>query len=114
MKSKYRLPVGLSDHSTNPIIGPLTSIGFGSTIIEKHFTLDKSLSGPDHSFALDPNELEIMIKSIRQAQLSFGSGIKEILEDEKELRQFATRSVQAIKKARQNKYEKKKNCKTIF
>ena len=96
MKLKYECPIGLSDHSTDPIIGPLTSIGLGATIIEKHFTLDKSLSGPDHSFALDPNELEFMIKSIRQAQLSFGNGVKEILEDEKELRQFATRSIQAI------------------
>jgi len=97
MKSKYNLPIGLSDHSIDPIMGPLTSIGLGSTIIEKHFTLNKSLNGPDHAFALEPNELEYMIKSIRQIQSSFGSGIKEILEDEKELRQFATRSIQAIK-----------------
>jgi len=96
IKSKYGFPVGLSDHSIDPIIGPLTSIGLGSTVIEKHFTLDKSLSGPDHSFALEPMELEDMIKSIRRTELSFGSGIKEILDDEKELRQFATRSIQAI------------------
>jgi len=96
MKLKFDLPVGLSDHSVHPIIAPLTSIGLGAKVIEKHFTLDKSLSGPDHSFALDPIELEYMIKSIRKSQLSFGSGLKEILDTENELRQFATRSLQAI------------------
>ena len=102
MKSKYKFPVGLSDHSINPIVGPLISIGLGSTVIEKHFTLDKSFDGPDHSFALDPNELQYMIKSIRQSESSFGTGIKEILDDEKELRQFATRSIQAIKDIEKN------------
>jgi|TARA_B110000495_G_C23030175_1_gene613270 N,N'-diacetyllegionaminate synthase len=96
MKLKFNLPIGLSDHSVHPIIAPLTSIGLGAKVIEKHFTLDKSLSGPDHSFALDPIELEYMIKSIRKSQLSFGSGLKEILDTENELRQFATRSLQAI------------------
>ena len=96
MKLKFNLPIGLSDHSVHPIIAPLTSIGLGAKVIEKHFTLDKSLSGPDHSFALDPIELEYMVKSIRKSQLSFGSGLKEILDTENELRQFATRSLQAI------------------
>lgn len=96
MKSRYNLPVGFSDHSTDPIIAPILSVGLGATVIEKHFTLDRSLPGPDHSFALVPTELESMIHSIRESELSFGSGIKEILDDEKELRLFATRSIQAI------------------
>jgi len=97
MKSKYSVPIGLSDHSTDPIIAPLMAIGFGATVIEKHFTLDRDLSGPDHSFSLMPNELELMIKSIRKADLAKGKGEKEVLEEENELRQFATRSLQAIK-----------------
>lgn len=96
MKHRYEISIGFSDHSTDPIIGPILAVGLGATVVEKHFTLDKNLSGPDHSFALNPNELESMIFSIRQAELAFGSGQKEILKDELELRKFATRSIQAI------------------
>jgi len=96
MKSKYNLPIGFSDHSTDPIIAPLVSIGLGSTVIEKHFTIDKNLSGPDHSFALTPDELKQMIDSIRNAELAYGTGKKEILQEELETRKFAKRSLQAI------------------
>lgn len=96
LKKRYQKPIGLSDHSLDPIIAPLLAIGFGATIIEKHFTLDKTLPGPDHSFALNPTELELMINAIRDAEKSIGTGKKEILEEELELRSFATRSLQAI------------------
>lgn len=98
IKSRYKVPVGLSDHSVDPIIGPLLAIGFGATIIEKHFTLDRSLPGPDHKFALIPLELELMIKSIRMADSAKGNGNKEILNEEIELANFAKRSIQAITK----------------
>jgi len=97
LKSKYNVPVGLSDHSIDPMIAPLMAIGLGATIIEKHFTLDKNLNGPDHQFALDPNELRLMIKTIRTADKTKGSSKKKILDVEKELRQFATRSLQATR-----------------
>jgi len=97
MKSRYNFPVGLSDHSMEPIIAPILAVGLGATMIEKHFTLDRKLSGPDHPFALIPSELELMIKSIRNAELAKGTGKKEILKEELELRRFATRSIQAIK-----------------
>lgn len=97
INSKYGLPVGLSDHSTDPILAPIMAIAYGATIIEKHFTLDRTLPGPDHPFALTPDELEIMVKAIRNAELARGSGSKKVLEEELELKQFATRSIQAIK-----------------
>jgi N-acetylneuraminate synthase len=97
MKSRYKVPVGFSDHSIEPVIAPVLAVGLGATIIEKHFTLDRNLSGPDHPFALIPSELELMIKSIRNAELAKGTGKKEILKEEMELRRFATRSIQAIK-----------------
>jgi len=96
LKEKYHLPVGLSDHSLDPIISPLTAIGLGAQIIEKHFTLNRNLPGPDHAFALEPDELNQMIKAIRKAELALGNKEKEILEEEQELRNFATRSIQAI------------------
>jgi N-acetylneuraminate synthase len=97
MISRYNLPVGLSDHSIEPIIGPTIAVGMGATIVEKHFTLDRQLPGPDHPFALIPNELESMIKSLRSSEKAKGSGQKDILPEEKELHQFATRALQAIK-----------------
>lgn len=95
MKLRYKLPIGFSDHSIEPTIAPILSIGLGATVIEKHFTLDRSLPGPDHSFSLIPKELESMIHSIRESELALGSGIKKIIDDEQELRLFATRSIQA-------------------
>ena len=97
MKSKYNIPIGLSDHSTDPIIAPLMAIGLGATIIEKHFTLDKNLPGPDHFFAVEPEELELMVRSIRKADKAKGNGDKRVLEEEQELRNFATRAIQATK-----------------
>ena len=97
MKERYNVPIGFSDHSVEPLIGPLTAVGFDATIIEKHFTLDKNLPGPDHSFAVTPQELELMVKSIRQADKSKGNGEKIVLDEEQELLLFAKRKIQAIK-----------------
>lgn len=97
MKLRYKLPVGLSDHSIDPIIAPIAAVALGACAIEKHFTLDRQLPGPDHPFALIPNELELMINYIRKTESAKGSGKKEILKDEIELRRFATRSIQAIR-----------------
>ena len=97
LHSKYGVPIGLSDHSIDPIIGPVMAVAYGAIAIEKHFTLDKSLPGPDHSFALEPKELNLMVQSIRKAESARGDGKKEILEIEKELSIFAKRSIQAIK-----------------
>lgn len=96
LKSRYGVPIGLSDHSMDPMIGPIVAVSLGATIIEKHFTLDRSLPGPDHAFALIPSELELMVKSIRNAEITKGNGKKIILDEEYELRLFATRSIQAI------------------
>ena len=85
MKLRYDLPVGFSDHSTDPITAPILSIGLGSTVIEKHFTLSRFLPGPDHAFALEPTELESMIHAIRESESALGSGTKEILEMKKNL-----------------------------
>ena len=97
MKSKYNVTIGFSDHSMDPIIGPLLALGYGASVIEKHFTLDRNLSGPDHPFALIPDEFTLMIESIRKADKAKGNGNKEILKEEEELRLYATRSIQAIK-----------------
>ena len=110
LKKKYNVPVGLSDHSINPILAPTLAIGLGATIIEKHFTLNKKFNGPDHSFALSPKEFKQLIKTIRESQKALGDGDKKILKDEEELRKFATRSIQAIKNIEKNEvFEEGKN-----
>jgi len=97
MQDRYDIPIGFSDHSTDPIIGPITAIGLGAVVIEKHFTSDRNLLGPDHKFALIPEELTKMIKAIRNADIAKGTGEKKILDEEKELWRFAKRSIQASK-----------------
>lgn len=97
MKARYNIPIGLSDHSIDPMIGPIVAVGMGATIIEKHFTLDRSLPGPDHPFALIPKELELMVQAIRKSEKSKGDGQKKILPEEIELHNFATRAIQATK-----------------
>lgn len=97
LKKRYHVSVGLSDHSTDPVFGPLLAVGLGAKIIEKHFTLDRNLLGPDHKFALIPSELKKMIASVRLAEKTRGDGIKQILDAEKELREFAVRRIQATK-----------------
>jgi len=97
MRERYNVPVGLSDHSLDPIIGPLVAVGLGAKIIEKHFTLDKNLVGPDHKFALIPNEFKKMVQNVRLAEKTLGDSKKHVLKVEKELRNFAVRRIQAIK-----------------
>ena len=98
LKNKYDLPIGFSDHSLNPSFAPLLAIGLGATIIEKHFTLNKKFKGPDHNFALNPSELKKMINAIRESEIMLGVERKFVSNYEKELQNFAKRSIQAITK----------------
>jgi N-acetylneuraminate synthase len=100
LKEKYGIPVGLSDHNVDPITPAVLAVGFGATIIEKHFTLNRKLSGPDHFFALEPNELKNMISAIRTSEKLTGSSYKRILKEETELRKFAVRAIQATRDIR--------------
>jgi len=101
---KFEVPVGLSDHSRDPIIGPIAAVALGATIIEKHFTLNNQLLGPDHFFALTPNELKIMVKAIRDCEISLGTGEKIIQVEEEELNKFAQRGIQAIKSIQKGEF----------
>jgi N,N'-diacetyllegionaminate synthase len=76
MSQAFQLPVGYSDH-TPGIEVPVAAVALGAKIIEKHFTLDKNMEGPDHRASLEPHELKRMIDSIRNVEASLGSGIKK-------------------------------------
>ncbi|MBV8225306.1 MAG: GNAT family N-acetyltransferase [Verrucomicrobia bacterium] len=94
---RFGVAVGLSDHSREPAVGPIVAVGLGARVIEKHFTLDNRLPGPDHSFALLPDELKELVRQVRLAEASLGDGVKRVLSEEQELAGFARRGLQAIK-----------------
>lgn len=71
----FGLPVGYSDHSEG-ILVPIAAVARGAVLIEKHFTLDKNMEGPDHKASLDPTELRTMVEGIRAIELTLGDGIK--------------------------------------
>jgi len=75
MRTAFGLPVGYSDHSPGTEIA-LAAVALGATVIEKHFTLDRTLPGPDHAASLEPSELRQMITSIRHVEAALGDGIK--------------------------------------
>jgi len=98
--------VGYSDHSEDPVRAPRQAVALGAMLIEKHFTLDKTLPGPDHSFAVDPDGLRNMVQAIRQTESAMraghpipqdvallGSSAKTTQELEASLRRFAYRTL---------------------
>ena len=97
LRSRFGLDTGLSDHSAHPIYAPVAAVALGATVIEKHFTLDKRLPGPDHAFAMTPRQLKRMVRAIRRVEKMRGTGRKTVLPAEKELRLFARRGIQAIR-----------------
>jgi sialic acid synthase SpsE len=93
MSQRFGYPVGLSDHTREPSIAPCAAVSLGASVIEKHFTLSNDLPGPDHRFALEPHELKQMVADIRATEDALGTGEKEPLSIELELRGFARRSI---------------------
>jgi N-acetylneuraminate synthase len=89
--------VGLSDHSRDPVIAPVVAVALGACVIEKHFTLSNRMPGPDQRFAVEPHELARLVQSVREAEAVLGTGDKKVLPIEDELRQFALRSVFAVR-----------------
>ena len=89
--------VGLSDHSRDPVLAPVVAVALGACVIEKHFTTDNDLPGPDHRFAVEPKELRALVQAVRNAEAVLGTGAKEVLGVEHELRGFARRSIFSVR-----------------
>jgi N-acetylneuraminate synthase/N,N'-diacetyllegionaminate synthase len=94
LKLAFELPVGFSDH-TPGIIVPIAAVSLGAVVIEKHFTLDKNLPGPDHKASLEPDELKEMVVAIRDVEKALGDGIKLPTKEEEKIKKVARRSVVA-------------------
>jgi len=92
LKQAFQVPVGFSDHTMSTTI-PSVSVALGACIIEKHYTLDRTLKGPDHKFALEPKELKEMVKNIRDTEIALGSPKKFMPQSESNLFKLARRSI---------------------
>jgi N,N'-diacetyllegionaminate synthase len=88
--------VGYSDHTAGIEVA-IAAAALGATVIEKHFTLDKKLPGPDHNASLEPKELKAMISSIRNIEIALGDGIKRLTPSEALNKFVARKSLVAIK-----------------
>jgi N,N'-diacetyllegionaminate synthase len=92
IKEAFKVNIGYSDH-TPGIEVPIAAVALGATIIEKHFTLDKNLPGPDHKASLDAAELKAMVKGIRNIEIALGDGIKRPSASERKNIVIARRSI---------------------
>ena len=86
--------VGLSDHSEG-IIASITAVGMGASFVEKHFTLDKNLPGPDHRASITPDELQALCEGIRRAEVMLGSREKFVTDSERKNKEVARKSIVA-------------------
>lgn len=92
LQHAFSLPVGYSDHSEGIII-PIAAVARGAKVIEKHFTLDKTMDGPDHKASLEPDELKNMVDAIRQVELALGSTLKSPTASEIKNKNIARKSI---------------------
>ena len=94
MREAIGLPVGYSDHSLG-IFVCIAAVALGACVLEKHFTLDRTMDGPDHSASLEPAELAELVKQVRNTEIALGSSEKKPTQSEEEMRIVARRSVAA-------------------
>jgi sialic acid synthase SpsE len=90
----FGVPIGYSDH-TMGIEVSVAAVALGASIIEKHFTLDRRMPGPDHQASLEPAEFKAMVKAIRNIERALGNGIKQPSPSEKKNRAIARKSLVA-------------------
>lgn len=95
LSAALQIPVGYSDHTIGTTIS-IAAAAMGACVIEKHFTLDKTLSGPDHLASLEPYELKAMVQGIRTVEQASGNGIKVPAHTETENRKIVRRSLAAV------------------
>lgn len=96
LREEFKLPVGYSDHTLGIDIA-LAAAALGACVIEKHFTLDRNLPGPDHKASLNPEELKSMVLGIRNVETALGSGKKEPAAGERDVASVSRRSLVAAR-----------------
>lgn len=99
LRQAFQVPVGYSDHSVGPEAATL-SIALEAKVIEKHFTLDKELPGPDHRASSTPEEFKVLVQAVRRAERMIGCPIKKCQEEEQQMSQVSRKSLHLAKKIR--------------
>lgn len=94
IQDEFQVSVGYSDH-TKGIEIPIAAVALGASVIEKHFTLDRNMEGPDHKASLEPDELKAMVSAIRHIEQALGDGHKQISESERKNIAIARKSIVA-------------------
>lgn len=94
LKDAFKCQVGYSDHTMGTEV-PVAAVAMGAEIIEKHFTLDRNMEGPDHKASLDPQELKLMVQQIRHIETALGDGIKRPNKSEAENAKVVQKSILA-------------------
>ncbi|MBH1942477.1 N-acetylneuraminate synthase [Mobilitalea sibirica] len=94
IKSEIKVPVGYSDHTVGIEVS-IAAVAMGARVIEKHFTLDKNMEGPDHKASLEPEELKALVSAIRNVELCIGDGKKEPAKSERKNIVIARKSIVA-------------------
>jgi N-acetylneuraminate synthase len=108
IKNAFKVKVGYSDHTLGVEI-PVAAAAMGAEVIEKHFTLDKTLPGPDHKASLEPNELKDMVEKIRNIERAMGDGIKKPNTSEENIKSAARKSLVAKADIKKESILKKEN-----
>jgi len=96
MRAAFGVPVGFSDHTKGTSI-PIAAVARGASVVEKHFTLSRTLPGPDHHFACEPDELKAVVQGIREVEAAIGEPRKGVAPGEKEFYRLGRRSVFAAR-----------------
>jgi len=111
IRKRFKLKVGYSDH-TPGIEVPVAAASLGAEVIEKHFTLDKKMAGPDHKASLDPGELERMVKAVRNIEEILGDGVKRVTPSEFKNKDIVRKSIVASRRIRKGEIFSEKNLTT--
>ncbi len=91
LRERYNLPVGFSDHTAG-IVAAIAARTLNACVIEKHFTLDRKMSGPDHLASIDPKGLKKLVMAIREVESALGNGTKKISNEESEIKAITRKS----------------------
>ena len=111
MRDVFKVKVGYSDHTTGIEI-PIAAVALGASAIEKHFTLDKKMEGPDHKASLDPVEFQNMVRAIRNIEKALGSSAKKPSRSEIKNRKIVRKSIVALRNIRKGERFTEKNVGT--
>ena len=108
LRAQFGYPVGYSDHTLG-VEADIAAVALGAAVIEKHFTLDKTMEGPDHKASLAPDELAYIVSAIRNVEQAFGDGKKHVTQSEAKNKPIARKSIVASREIKAGEAYSEKN-----